>query len=107
MHKKFFNAMYAFNIVLQGIFSLVAPAALMALIAWLLTSKCGAPDFLFVPFIIIGFILGLISMIRFIIAAMTGIERLEAEWEREEKNKKRKIAKINSKEGFDSGKEKE
>ena len=96
MYRKFINAMYAFNIILQAFFSLVAPAALGFLIAWLLVSRLSAPRFLYAIFIIVGLILGFISMIRFVITAMSGIERLEAEWRRDDL--KRRRARFNEKE---------
>lgn len=89
VYRKFINAMYAFNIILQAFFSLVAPAALGLLVAWLLVSRVGAPRFLYAIFIIVGLIAGFISMIRFVISAMSGIERLEAEWQRDEFKRRR------------------
>ena len=71
VYRKFINAMYAFNIILQAFFSLVAPAALGLLVAWLLVSRVGAPRFLYAIFIIVGLIAGFISMIRFVISAMS------------------------------------
>lgn len=77
MNKSFIGAMYVLNIVLQCIFTLLSPAAFMLLVAWLFISKLGAPVWLYAILIPIGFIMGLISMIRFAISASEGLERLE------------------------------
>ena len=65
MHRKFFNAMYVFNIVIQSIISLVSPIAVGILIAWLLTEKAGVGGWIYVVLIILGVISGLFSMVRF------------------------------------------
>ena len=92
VYRKFMNAMYAFNVILQAFFSLVAPAALGLVLAWLLVSKLGAPEFLYAILIVVGLILGFISMIRFVITAMSGIERLEEEWRRDDLRRRREKA---------------
>ena len=56
---------------------LLFPAALMFFAAWLFISKLGAPVWLYAILVPIGFVWGLISMIKFAIAASEGLERLE------------------------------
>ena len=77
MYKNFVGALYVMNIVLQCIFTLIAPALFMFLISWLFISKLGAPTWLYAILLPIGFIMGLISMIKFAISASEGLERLE------------------------------
>lgn len=77
MYKRFVSAMYTMNIIFQCIITLVIPAALMFLLSWLLVSKAGAPSWLYVPLLSIGFISGIFSMIKFAISASEGLERLE------------------------------
>ena len=77
MYKNFVGALYVMNIVLQCIFTLLTPAALAFLLSWLLTSKLGAPIWIYAIFLPIGFIMGLISMVKFAISASEGLERLE------------------------------
>ncbi|MBQ7333758.1 MAG: hypothetical protein IJW38_05370 [Clostridia bacterium] len=77
MYKNLVGAMYVVNIVLQCVLTLVTPAAFMFLISWLFISKLDAPTWLYAVLIPIGFISGLISMIKFAISASEGLERLE------------------------------
>ncbi len=81
MYGKFVSALYALNIILQAIITLLSPAALMFGLAWLLIAKCGAPEWLYAVLIPIGVLAGLISMVRFVIGASEGLERLEKERE--------------------------
>ena len=77
MYKKLVSALYLLNIVAQSIVTLLIPAALMFLLSWILTSKLSAPTWLYAVLIPIGVISGFISMIRFVIRAAEGVERLE------------------------------
>lgn len=86
INKHFIGALYVVNIVAQSIITLLSPAALAFFIGWLATAKFGAPGWIYVPLLTVGFLAGLVSMIRFAISASEGLERLEKE--REEKEKK-------------------
>ncbi len=86
MYKRFVGAMYVMNIIAQAIFTLLIPAALMFALAWLLVAKCGAPEWLYAVLITLGIISGFVSMIRFVIRASEGLERMEKE--RDKKTKK-------------------
>ena len=77
MYKKFVGALYMLNIVIQSVVTLLIPAGLMFLLSWLLVSKCSAPTWLYAVLIPIGVITGFISMIKFVISAAEGVERLE------------------------------
>ena len=77
MYKKLVSALYMLNIVAQSIVTLLIPAALMFLLSWILTEKCSAPSWIYAVLIPIGVISGFISMIRFVIRASEGVERLE------------------------------
>ncbi len=77
MYKNFVGALYVMNIVFQCVLTLVAPAAFMLFVSWLLVSKLGAPTWLYAVLITFGFIMGIISMIRFAVSASEGLERLE------------------------------
>ena len=77
MQNKFFSVMYGINIVAQAVFSLLTPAAVMFGIGWLFVNKVGAPTWLYAILIPIGILAGLISMVKFVIAAATNLERLE------------------------------
>ena len=87
MHKKAFNAMYAFNTIIQSFFSLAAPAAVGFGVSYLLVHYLSVGGWVYALLIALGFLSGLISMVKFIMEAMAGIERLEKE--QSEKDKKR------------------
>lgn len=69
--------MYAINIVSQAIFSLLVPVGLMILAAWLMVDRVGAPKFVYAIAIVLGFLIGLYSMVRFVMTATANLERLE------------------------------
>jgi hypothetical protein len=86
VHKKLFNALYILNIVSQALFTLVIPAALLYGITWLLVLKLSLPEWLYAIALVLGFVLGFISMIKFILTSMAGLERLEKEQKDKKKN---------------------
>ena len=71
--------MYVLNIVFQAFFTLIMPAGLGFLASWLLVRFAGAPGWIYAPFLTVGILLGLYSMVKFVIVAMSGYERLERE----------------------------
>jgi hypothetical protein len=77
MHNKLFSFLYAINIVSQAIFSLLVPVGLMILAAWLMVDRVGAPKFVYAIAIVLGFLIGLYSMVRFVMTATANLERLE------------------------------
>lgn len=79
MHRKFFNAMYVLNIAMQAIFSLLSPIALGALVSWILVSRAGVGEWIYVVLILLGVGSGFVGMVRFVLSAMSGVERLENE----------------------------
>lgn len=86
--KQAYSTFYVVNIVFQSIFTLLWQIALGLFIGWLSVEKLGAPDWLYVPIILIGVVTGLVSMVRFILAAMRSLERLEEEKRKKEKQRK-------------------
>ena len=77
MYKNFVSAMYVLNIIFQAIFTLVTPPALLFLINYLCVLKLSFPLWTYAISISVGFILGLISMIKFAVTASEALERLE------------------------------
>ena len=77
MYKKFINALYVINIVMQAIVTLIIPISIMFGICWLFIKYASAPMWLYAILLPIGAISGFVSMIRFIIRAAEGLERLE------------------------------
>ena len=84
MYKNFVSTMYVMSIIFQAIFTLLTPPALLFLINYLCVLKLSFPLWTYAISISTGFILGIISMIRFSIAASEALERLE----KQRKNKK-------------------
>ena len=77
MYKKFISSIYALNIILQAIFTLLTPSALFFLITWLFVSRLDALMWLYAITVPIGVIIGFVSMIKFVIVSMTNLERLD------------------------------
>ena len=88
MYKRFVNVLYALNIIFQAFFTLATPIALGILASWLLTKYASAPDWIYAPLVIIGVLGGFYSMIKFVLSAMAGLERLEKEQTEKEKKEK-------------------
>ena len=68
------------NIVFQAFVTLLIPAGLGWLGAWLLVTYAACPPWVYVPLIVIGVLVGFYSMIKFVLTAMSGYERLEKEF---------------------------
>ena len=83
--KDRYSAFYVLNIVFQSIFTLLWQIALAVFLGWLFVGRLGAPEWLYVPLILIGVGTGLVSMIRFILAAMRSLDRLEEQRKIKEK----------------------
>jgi hypothetical protein len=88
VHKKLFGVLYTLNIIAQAFFSLVFPAAIFAGVAWLAVEYWSAPGWVYAPAILLGLLLGFYSMIKFVLAAMTSLERLENEQKKKETPKR-------------------
>ena len=88
MYKKFVSALYVVNIVSQAIFTLLIPIGLGALISYLLTEFANVGPWIWAVTIPLGAISGIYSMIKFILSAMAGLDRLEKEHNTKNNTKK-------------------
>ena len=79
LYRKLVGALYVMNIVFQSFITLASPIALCFFISWLLERYAGAERWIYAPFLILGVLSGFYSMVKFVIAAMSGYERLESE----------------------------
>ena len=79
MYRKLVGVLYVMNIVFQSFITLASPIALCFFISWLLERYAGAERWIYAPFLILGVLSGFYSMVKFVIAAMSGYERLESE----------------------------
>ena len=84
-YGKFVSAVYIINVVIQSFFSLSCPMGLGILGAWLLVEKAGAPTFVYPILIILGTLIGLYSMVKFVLDTMAAVERIEKQNEQKGK----------------------
>ena len=88
MNKKTISALYVINIAFQSIFTLVWQIALGLGIGYLCVRFLSAPQWIYIPLILVGVATGLVSMVRFLLGAMKALDSLEAQHERDRKNGK-------------------
>lgn len=91
--KEGYSAFYVINIVFQSIFTLLWQIALGLLVGWIFVTLVGAPEWIYVPLILVGVATGLVSMVRFILTAMKALEHIEEQ----RRKKKRSEEKQNGK----------
>ena len=84
--KDKYSSFYVINIVFQSIFTLLWHIGAGLLVGWIFVRFVGAKSWIYVPLILAGVFTGLFSMVRFILAAMRALERIE-----EDKRKKKKL----------------
>ena len=77
MYKQTYSFVFVLNIVFQSIFTLLFQVGLGVLVGWLLTSFANAPEWVYVPSILLGVGTGLLSMVKFIMSAMRSLEAIE------------------------------
>lgn len=82
MRGQTISFVYVLNIVFQALFSLLFNIALMLGLGYLAVEVWGGPPWLYIPMILLGVLTGFVSMVRFILSAMRGLDRLEAERQR-------------------------
>lgn len=80
MYGKLVSALYVMNIIFQAFITLLIPAGLGWLCGWLLVSYASCPPWIYAPLIVVGVLVGFYSMIKFVLTAMSGYERLEKEF---------------------------
>ncbi|MBQ7390129.1 MAG: hypothetical protein IJW02_03350 [Clostridia bacterium] len=88
--KEGYSTFYVINIVFQSIFTLLWQIAAALLVGWIFVRFVGAPPWIYVPLILLGVASGLVSMVRFILAAMKSLERIEEERRRKRKTEEKK-----------------
>ena len=93
MYKKIVNSLYLINIIFQAFFSLLFPVGCALLLAWYMVEKRDMPSWLYVILIVLGVFIGLFSMVKFILSAMSAFERLEKEQKAKEKHQEGKRGK--------------
>ena len=77
MHKKIFSALQVLNLLFQALYTLVLPVGIGALASFLLTKYTSAPKWIWAVLITLGVLIGLYSMVKFIILASESMDRVE------------------------------
>ena len=87
MYKRFVSALYVINIVFQALFTLLMPIAFGFGIGWLLVNKTAVQSWIYAVLIPIGALCGFYSMIKFVLSAMTALDRMEKQGSDKKTNK--------------------
>ena len=85
MNRETIRVLHTVNIVFQAIFNMLWQIGLMFLLAFLSVRYLGWPQWVYAPFILLGALTGLWSMIKFILSASRSLENLEKEHKAREK----------------------
>lgn len=91
--KERYSAFYVINIVIQSIFTLLWQIAVGLLVGWIFVTFVGAPEWIYVPLILAGVTTGLVSMVRFILASMKALERIEEQGRKKKKTEEKQNGK--------------
>lgn len=76
--------------LIQAVFSLLCPPAVLTLLAAWLCAHVGVGEWIYVPLILLGVFSGLYSMIRYLLAASAHIRALEEQEKDRADHKNRK-----------------
>ena len=76
-YGRIISPLYIINIVFQAFISLISPAALMLLAAWLLVKYTAVGGWIYAVLITVGVLTGFVSMINFVLRSMAALEALE------------------------------
>ena len=87
MYKRVVNTVRILNLLFQSIYSLVFPIGVGALIAYLTTSYLSWPRVMWALFLTVGTMIGLYSMVKFILIATRQMENLRKAQEAEAEKK--------------------
>ena len=90
MYKKFISAFHLLNILLQSLYSLALPIGIGALASYLLTRYTEIGEWIWAVLLIIGTLLGLYSMVKYLLSALKNLERLEKQREASQAEKEEK-----------------
>lgn len=83
MYKKFMGTLRLLNLLFQAIYTLALPIGISVLISHLVTKHLSWPRWVWALFITVGTLLGLVAMIRYILAEINNMERFEQQKEAE------------------------
>ena len=78
MYKKFVNTVKLLNLIFQSLYTLALPIGCGALISHLTTKHLSWPDWVWALFLTLGVIIGLVSMVKYILTDIKNMERMKA-----------------------------
>ena len=81
MNKRLVNVLHMINMIFQAFYTLLLPVAIAAIISYLLTSNGLVDQWIWALLLTVGFLIGLYSMIKFILLATKNIENMEKQRE--------------------------
>lgn len=82
MYDKLSSMLHSMNIIFQALYSLVMPIGIGGFSSYLLTKYASAPKWIWAVLLTLGTLLGLYSMVKYILTAMKNLELLEKQRER-------------------------
>lgn len=90
MHKKLYKALEMLNLLSQTIYVLLLPVGIGALISFVLTKYLSCPSFIWAILITLGVLIGLYSMVKYILSATENIKKVEMQQEKRRQEQEEK-----------------
>ena len=81
MNKRLVNVLHMMNMIFQAFYTLLLPVGIAAVISYLLTSNGLVDSWIWALTLTVGFLIGLYSMVKFILLATKNIENMEKQRE--------------------------
>ena len=108
MYTRLTNALHLLNILFQSLYSLAMPIGIGALASYLLTKHTSVGGWIWAVLLTGGVLMGLISMVKFVITSTSNLERLEKQREEnratiEEKERRQAALREEIKKNTDEG----
>lgn len=86
MKKIIVSTVFGINSVIQAIFSLLTPVAVAVLVSMLLTKKFGVGTWIYAVLIVLGVFVGLVSMVKYLLAMAEAEKARQKELEEDLEN---------------------
>lgn len=90
MKNELTEGVKVLNLVIQSFLSLLLDIFVALGLGWLLVERLGAPNWTYVVVILVGVIIGVSSMIKFILTAINNMEKIERDKRREQSERLKK-----------------
>ena len=90
MKNELTEGVKVLNIVIQSFLSLIFDILVSLGLSWLLVEKLGAPRWCYVIIILVGVLVGVLSMLKFILTATGNMDKIERDKKREMTEREKK-----------------